>query len=120
MLAVYAGAACLPIVGCCWLQNAHVCSLSLYRCASAFPFLVLAHSLKAGIERGDEPMHSAIYIYILFYELQLLYTYKCLSQKHSPSGIIELKDVRRVTDINGDGVFRVCRVIHTHTHTHTH
>ncbi|CAI8007089.1 Pleckstrin homology domain-containing family A member 1 [Geodia barretti] len=27
--------------------------------------------------------------------------------KHSPSGIIELKDVRRVTDLNGDGVFRV-------------
>jgi hypothetical protein len=43
----------------------------------------------------------------IFYELQLLYTYTCLSQKHSPSGIIELKDVRRVTDINGDGVFRV-------------
>jgi hypothetical protein len=27
--------------------------------------------------------------------------------KHTPSGIIELKDVRSVSEINGDGIFKV-------------
>ena len=58
--------------------------------------------------------------YSMFYELEVASKPLFFLQKHSPSGIIELKDVRRVTDLNGDGVFRVRRVTHTHTHTHTH
>ena len=28
------------------------------------------------------------------------------SQKHTPSGIIELKEIRQVTDLNGEGIFQ--------------
>ena len=60
--------------------------------------------------------HSSAYIVPSVSAMPLFLSVPCCMQKHAPSGIIELKDVRQVTDINGEGEFQV----HMHTHTHMH